>query len=192
MARSSLSGIDRNLPTPSGHDTAALGPSDSSDSGSDIAGVEDLDDGDPGLPVDVMTAADKDHPAASSEALGPGGDTDAAGTGERRSAVGDAGELDAPDISPDRVVSLQEMSAPLDDIEPPVMEEELPEGLRAEDLAMAAEVEGDAEAAAEEDVEEPQQATPKTDAPRAAQRKPSSRASPRKRSRAKGGQAKVR
>jgi hypothetical protein len=55
-----------------------LGPSDSSDSGSDMAGTP-----------------------RSTEAA----QTDSAGTGERRSADGDEPVRDAADIAPDRVVS---------------------------------------------------------------------------------------
>ena len=63
MAHSSLLGIDEVPGTPPGHDTEALGPSDTSDSGSDVAGLADLDDGDPGLPVDYAIDVDSAHPA---------------------------------------------------------------------------------------------------------------------------------
>jgi hypothetical protein len=106
MAHSSLLGIDRISPTPAGHDTATLGPSDSSDSGSDVAGLADLDDGDPGMPVDVATRPDRERPDSGAETVLPGVDTDAAGTGERRSAGSDAGLREAFDIAPDRVVSM--------------------------------------------------------------------------------------
>jgi hypothetical protein len=58
MARSPLTGIDRAAQEAPGRDEAALGPSDSSDSGSDRAGLldrggDDRDGSDPGLPIDV-------------------------------------------------------------------------------------------------------------------------------------------
>lgn len=66
-----------------GHDTRSLGPSDSSDSGSDVAGPSEDD-----LFVDA--------------------DTDRHGTGERIS-VGNEGDVDAnADITPDRIVTARE------------------------------------------------------------------------------------
>ena len=115
MAHSSLLGIDR-VPTPApGHDSASLGPSDSSDSGSDVAGIGDVDDGDSMLPVDVATSLDRPHPDTSLDALGGASDTDAAGTGERRSAGGDGRIEDGADISPDRIVSDPNADASVDE-----------------------------------------------------------------------------
>lgn len=77
MGTSSILGGERAAAIPAGKDMDALGPSDSSDSGSDMAGV-----------------------------YASGSDSDAAGTGERGSAVPQT-ESDRPgsDIAPDRVVS---------------------------------------------------------------------------------------
>jgi hypothetical protein len=76
MGTSSILGGQR-VPNPSpGHDADALGPSDSSDSGSDIQGQRAVD---------------------------PSGDSDAAGTGERSSALPDEGIEDASDILPDHI-----------------------------------------------------------------------------------------
>jgi hypothetical protein len=116
MAHSSLLGIDEVPGTPPGHDTEALGPSDTSDSGSDVAGLADLDDGDPGLPVDFAIDVDNAHPATSFEAIGGGSDSDSAGTGERRSAGGDAGLREGADISPDRVVFDPNTGEPADGV----------------------------------------------------------------------------
>jgi hypothetical protein len=116
MAHSSLLGIDPVPTTPAGRDSEALGPSDSSDSGSDVAGLADRDEGDPGLPVDVATGEDSAHPETSFEALAEGSDTDATGTGERRSAGGDAGLREGADISPDRVVFDPNTGAPADGV----------------------------------------------------------------------------
>jgi hypothetical protein len=106
MAHSSLIGIDRASRPAAGHDTAALGPSDSSDSGSDIAGLADLADGDPGMPVDVASEPDRQRSDSGAETVLPGVGTDAAGTGERRSAGSDAGKREAADIAPDSIVSM--------------------------------------------------------------------------------------
>lgn len=103
MARSPLLGIDRPPTHAPGHDDLALGPSDSSDSGSDLAGLDAPDTADPDLPLDRALADDIDHPLGSPDARGGGSDT--AGTGERRSAAGDAGGPDGADIGVDRVFS---------------------------------------------------------------------------------------
>jgi hypothetical protein len=193
MARSSLDGIERRSPTPAGQDSAALGPSDSSDSGSDVAGLGNLDDGDPGAPVDVMTADDREHPCVASETLGAGADTDAAGTGERRSGVGDGGALDAPDLAPDHVVSVNEISAAYDDLQAVFQagDEEPPP--RALDIATAVQADADEsrakEAEAEDNAELP--ATRATGATRGRTRA-SGAAKPRKRTRAKSAAVKAR
>ena len=100
MAKSSLLGIEPVNPVAPGHDDLALGPSDSSDSGSDVAGLESLDVDDPQAPVDQALADDAGRSLGGPDARGGGSDT--AGTGERRSAGGDAGR-EAGDISVDRV-----------------------------------------------------------------------------------------
>ena len=74
-----------------GHGTRALGPSDSSDSGSDVAGLPDVDNDDIGLPVDIALADDGERPTTSAEALGSGVDSDAG--------------VEAADISPDKIVN---------------------------------------------------------------------------------------
>lgn len=104
MSHSNLLGSDDVPAGAPGHDTRALGPSDSSDSGSDVAGLPDVDNDDIGLPVDIALADDGERPTTSAEALESGVDSDAGGTGERRSAGGDAG-VEAADISPDKIVN---------------------------------------------------------------------------------------
>ena len=105
MARSPLvGGYDRAATPAPGHDTPSLGPSDSSDSGSDVAGLGVPDDEDPGLLVDTGTDADSQRTEGGSESFAPGADSDGVGTGERRSAAGDAGEVEGADIAPDRIV----------------------------------------------------------------------------------------
>lgn len=78
MAYSSIVGADQAPTHPSGRDSEALGPSDSSDTGSDAQGTREA------------------H-----------GDSDASGTGERGTVSGtDAKE--GGDIMPDRVVQVEE------------------------------------------------------------------------------------
>lgn len=83
MAQSPLLGGDRSARRPPGTTTDALGPSDTSDSGSDVVGA-DADLGDGGFDAD----------------------SDAGGTGERAMAGRDTGRRDAPDIEPDQVETL--------------------------------------------------------------------------------------
>ncbi|HEX4764462.1 MAG TPA: hypothetical protein VFU92_08985 [Usitatibacter sp.] len=73
-----------------GHGTSALGPSDSSDSGSDLSGASGPDIGD----------ADLDS------------DTDAEGTGERAAAGRDKASRESADIDTDHV---ERIVPPLDD-----------------------------------------------------------------------------
>jgi hypothetical protein len=106
MGHSSLLGTEPAAVEPEGRGIAALGPGDSSDSGSDVAGLEGWSKGaDPTEPVDVALRGDRQRSALPPEAV-PGGPGDAGGTGERRSAGADAGRREAPDISADRVFDL--------------------------------------------------------------------------------------
>lgn len=102
MGKSSLLGVERAPQAPKGTDTAALGPSDNSDSGSDVAGIAQGDGSDIGLPVDVAMRDDEPHPLMPKGAMS-GSASDAEGTGERRSAASDAGLREAPDIGTDHV-----------------------------------------------------------------------------------------
>lgn len=78
MAHSSILGADIAPSLPSGRGADVLGPSDSSDSGSDAAGTDEIHD-----------------------------DSDAAGTGARGSVSG-ADVREGSDILPDRVTRLQD------------------------------------------------------------------------------------
>ncbi|MDZ5458679.1 hypothetical protein [Azohydromonas lata] len=109
MATSSILGTDQApAPTP-GRDTAALGPSDTTDSGSDIAGLED--DLDPGGPLDAIAEPDSLRPMTGLEVLGS--DSDSRGTGERRSAGSDAG-VEAADIAPDSIQTIADIDPLVD------------------------------------------------------------------------------
>ena len=110
MARSTLDpDLDLNLhrrpgakPTDPGN-TGSLGPSDSSDSGSDVQHVR-------------RTAVDNGELDQHAETLGEDAldsDTDRAGTGERASADGDANLRPNNDILPDR--EDEDPGAPLDE-----------------------------------------------------------------------------
>jgi len=81
MANSSLLDNDEMIPDePPGHDTGSLGPSDSSDTGSDIIGTSLADS-----------------------------DTDRHGTGERISVEPDEDEPDGSDIAPDHIADGQDI-----------------------------------------------------------------------------------
>ena len=115
MGTSPLVGTDRPPTSPAGRDHAALGPSDTSDSGSDVAGAAPAGPGDPGLPVDKALRDDVQLPLP----LAPEGDSDSGGAGERRSAAGDGGARDGADINADRVVDTEGRESDLDEDEDP-------------------------------------------------------------------------
>lgn len=101
MARSSIQGVSPASPEPAGRDTASLGPGDNSDSGSDMMGIADDEGGDPGMPTDVASRDEERPTLLSPDALASS--SDAAGTGESRSAGADSGRQDGWDIGVDRV-----------------------------------------------------------------------------------------
>ncbi len=93
MTNSSFLGGERAARYASGRDVDALGPSDSSDSGSDVQGEHSLQ-------------GEGDHAdRLGSLIVGTGNNSDAAGTGERASATGQD-QPDAADITPDRVIGI--------------------------------------------------------------------------------------
>ncbi len=100
MATSSITGAHTRAPAvPKGRDVDTLGPSDSSDSGSDVQGERPM-----------ATAPDN---AAELGALPveSGTNTDSAGTGERASATGDE-PPPAADIQPDRIIERSDSAVP--------------------------------------------------------------------------------
>lgn len=113
MARSSIQGTTPAPPEPAGRDTASLGPGDSSDSGSDMMGIADSDGGDPNAPADFETRDDPRSLLLSPDALAS--PSDAAGTGESRSAGGDAGKQDGWDIGVDHVITPEGADADTDE-----------------------------------------------------------------------------
>ncbi|MDR6858861.1 hypothetical protein [Variovorax guangxiensis] len=89
MAKSSILGGEHAPSRPRGTDVDSLGPSDSSDSGSDVQ-------------TDRNRTAMPDESAEGALPISHGTDTDAAGTGERASADPAAPVEDA-DLLPDRI-----------------------------------------------------------------------------------------
>lgn len=95
MAQSSITGGERAPKQAEGRSADVLGPSDTSDSGSDIQGATrlktDAEEGELGgaTPIDPMS------------------DSDSMGTGERSEAVPE-GARDGADIGPDRIASSQD------------------------------------------------------------------------------------
>jgi hypothetical protein len=116
MARSTLNttGEGKSV-TQKGHGTGALGPSDSSDSGSDIVGGPGLNRGG-GLPLSHGTTSDPDvdvPPTTAGPDIGDAdldSDSDRYGTGERGAAGRDSTEAvdeTLPEHDPDESESMQ-------------------------------------------------------------------------------------
>ena len=105
MARSSITGADRAPTEPAGRDVEALGPSDTSDSGSDIQGE-----------LELASPLDPDNPTFGTEQPGLDSESDAGGTGERGAAVLDEEPREASDILPDDVRSLADEADEAEDV----------------------------------------------------------------------------
>ena len=106
-------GANRKPHLPRGHDTRSLGPSDSSDSGSDMAGPGLVDDD--LLPLDRGTNEDPESGVHNSANAGPSiGDldmednSDRFGTGERRAAGKEPSARPDSDVDTDRVIGPDE------------------------------------------------------------------------------------
>ena len=91
---------DRSAPAvPKGRDVDTLGPSDSSDSGSDVQGERPM-------------ATEPDNPAElGALPVESGTNTDASGTGERGSATGND-PIAGADIRPDQIIERADTSPP--------------------------------------------------------------------------------
>jgi len=90
MSHSSILGGDRAPQQARGRDAETLGPSDTSDSGSDIQGATRL-----------KTDAEEGRLGGATP-IDPDSDSDSMGTGERAEAVPE-GAVDGADIAPDRI-----------------------------------------------------------------------------------------
>lgn len=102
-------GPDRRVPP--GHGIDSLGPSDTSDSGSDLKGAPGLAQQIDGFGLD-RNPMDLEESLAGYTAgpdVGDGqldGDSDSGGTGERAAAVRDTVAPDGSDIAPDRIITI--------------------------------------------------------------------------------------
>ena len=111
---------DRSLGT--GHGTGALGPSDTSDSGSDLVGASGLA-GEDMLDLDSGTTSDLEASTAGGTA-GPDvgdanldSDSDSGGTGERAAAGRDSVARDGADIDVDQIETIVDMPLDEEDLE---------------------------------------------------------------------------
>jgi hypothetical protein len=96
-----------------GHDVRSLGPSDSSDSGSDMLGPGLVDDDLLGLDRGTNEDSEGGHlsardAGASVGDLGADENSDRSGTGERMAAGKEPEIRDGADIAPDRIVGPEE------------------------------------------------------------------------------------
>lgn len=110
--------------TTKGHGTDALGPSGTSDSGSDLRGPGLADDA--GLLFDTGTTSDLEASRGASHDVGDANldaDTDEGGTGERATAGRDDDVGEAQDISPDRIIG-SELPMPADALDRVVTDED--------------------------------------------------------------------
>ncbi len=103
--------LDLALSTPpvtdKGHGTRALGPSDTSDSGSDLQGPGIYENEADLLGLDSGTNEDAAHGIGAGRDIGDANldsDSDASGTGERASAGRDIDVEAGSDIAPDRLI----------------------------------------------------------------------------------------
>ncbi|MDI1260633.1 hypothetical protein [Aquabacterium sp.] len=141
MAKSSIFGTHQAPRHAPGHDADALGPSDSSDSGSDIQGELHLETDD----FETLSAAIS---GAGNTALTS--DTDAGGTGERGSAVPEH-IREGGDISPDRVILSGEEAL---ETNPDLVSIDDPEGVDLENLVADEEYSEENEEEQDEDEDE--------------------------------------
>ncbi|WKB54308.1 hypothetical protein [Eleftheria terrae] len=105
MAQSSLLGGQRAPQRNEGSRTGMLGPSDTSDTGSDIQGGPGLVDTQ-ALGLDAGPTSDLDRRGGAGADLGDAeldADSDSTGSGERALADRDAGWREGADIAPDRI-----------------------------------------------------------------------------------------
>lgn len=117
MAQSPLLGGDRAPQVPGGRSTDVLGPSDTSDSGSDVVGAVGAVDTDE-VGLDGGTNDDIRRSPGAGADLGDANldaDSDAGGTGERAEAGRDTLRRDAPDIMTDQIVRAGEVGIGEDD-----------------------------------------------------------------------------
>ena len=112
--------------TTKGHGTAALGPSGSSDSGSDLQGPGLAADA--GLQLNTGTTSDLERSGGAGHDVGDANldsDSDATGTGEVSTAGRDDDVGEARDIAPDRIIG-SELPMPADALDRIVVDDDTP------------------------------------------------------------------
>ena len=112
--------------TAKGHGTEALGPSGTSDSGSDLQGPGLAQDA--GLRFDTGTTSDLERSSGAGHDVGDANldsDSDATGTGERSTAGRDDDAGQASDIAPDRIIG-SELPMPADALDRVVIDDDVP------------------------------------------------------------------
>jgi len=107
MTRSSIFGADRAPSQAPGRDVESLGPSDTSDSGSDVQGE-----------MELASPTDLDGPAFGVTHPGLDSAGDSTGTGERGAALPDEEAREAADIMPDEVRSFAQEALEAEDVSP--------------------------------------------------------------------------
>lgn len=112
--------------TTKGHGTRSLGPSGSSDSGSDLQGPGLAQDA--GLHFDTGTTSDLERSGGAGHDVGDANldsDSDEAGTGELSTAGRDDDVGEARDIAPDRIIG-SELPMPADALDRIVVDDDAP------------------------------------------------------------------
>lgn len=112
--------------TTKGHGTAALGPSGSSDSGSDLQGPGLAENA--GLHFDTGTTSDLERSGGAGHDVGDANldsDSDATGTGEVSTAGRDDDVGEARDIAPDRIIG-SELPMPADALDRIMVDDDAP------------------------------------------------------------------
>lgn len=104
MATSSILGADRASTHAAGRDVESLGPSDTSDSGSDVQGE-----------LDLASPTNLDDTIFGTVQPGIDSDSDSGGTGERGAALPDEEAVEGSDIMPDQVQSFGQQEQSLDE-----------------------------------------------------------------------------
>ncbi|MCW7536306.1 hypothetical protein OOT46_00365 [Aquabacterium sp. A7-Y] len=119
MAQSSILGGRRAPQRNEASRTGMLGPSDTSDSGSDVQGGPGLVDAQ-ALGLDSGPTSDLDRRAGAGADLGDSdldSDSDSGGSGERALADRDGGWVEGADIAPDRIEGGDELALAAEDEE---------------------------------------------------------------------------
>jgi hypothetical protein len=134
MADSTLDPSREGRPTTGkGRGTAALGPSGSSDSGSDLQGPGLARDA--GLQFDTGTTSDLERSAGAGHDIGDANldsDSDERGTGEHATAGRDDDVGEARDIAPDRLIGA-ELPLPADALDRVVIDDDTPDNEESEE-----------------------------------------------------------